>query len=338
MKLKIPKSLNLKKWERSIEYLARLFVLASVIVLAMWTIFTSPLGVTLFAKVLLGIFIAVTFIVFYFEAKHLFRRQQTTQKADIPTHTEPSGRNRWISIGLLILVVIILVPIFARQFLPDSLEYQAFLTAFAAIGAWVTGIAIAAFAYQQYKLRQTEYGLLYEPQLILTSAHVSTTGWAVPANLTGWLPNIPYQIKWTVVIQNNSRIPLLIDLMLVEVKLDEKDSKKREWLTPTYCRVLEPENLSTPFEVSLNKPQSLTWVIEGSAGEVFDSVSGESNKRDFILIFGVYAKKAMGRKEQIIYKEVFSYPIEVPQDANWVSTTPSWGERKENQEEDKTQD
>jgi hypothetical protein len=323
----------MNKWLQKLESPARYFMWIFGMILAIVTV-VSILGILndISRPILLG-----SLILFFFAGLVVFIRdiQRSRQGAEIHKYTAQPRRNRWITIWLIIFVVIILVPILARQWLTDPLEYQSFLTAFAATGAWVTGIAIAVFAYQQYKLRQTEHGLLYEPQLILTSARVSTTGWEVPANLTGWLPAIPYQIKWTVVIQNNSQIPLLIDLMLVYVKLDEKDAEKRASLTPIYCRVLEPENLSTPFEVSLNKPQSITWVIEGSAGDEFDSVSRESNKRDFILIFGVYAKKAMGKQEQVIYKEVFSYPIEVPQDANWVSTTPVWGEPDKNQEEDK---
>jgi len=319
MKLKIPKSLNLKKWERSIEYLARLFVLASVIVLAMWSIFTSPLGVTLFAKVLLGIFIAVTFIVFYFEAKHLFRRQQTTQKADIPTHTEPSGRNRWISIGLLILVVIILVPIFARQLLPVPQEYQAFLTAFAATGAWVTGIALAVFAYQQYRLRQTEHSLLFEPQILLRSA-----GTPIPGELTYNNQRYPYGIEWTVLILNTSQQPILIEFMSLRIRQWGwgKATDKDGYLSPPSYYVLEPNGLEPPFQVTQTTPQQIRWIIEGcNAGLNLDDISGDSNNRNFELIFYVQATNPQDPSTPIM-KGIVSNPFRVPKDAKWGNPTP----------------
>ncbi len=324
----------MKKLERNIEYFARLVVLASVIVLAIWTIATMPFEETWFVYFFLITFIIATAVVFYFEVRHLFRRQQSTQKEHIPAHTEQPGRNKWISIGLLVLVAIILVPIFARQLLPDSLEYQAFLTAFAATGAWVTGIAIVVFAYYQYKLRQTEHRLLFEPQILLTSGDISTTG---STNYPFLVGQKPFQIKWTVFIQNTSQIPMLIHLMLVNVRLNEKDSKRETQLTPTYCHIAEPENLSTPFEVSLIKSQSITWVIDGSAGDAFDYVSGDSNKRDFILIFKVFAERSQD-PGAFVYEETTSSPIHVPQDANWVSKTPFLDEYKKGKETNHNKD
>ena len=319
VKLKISKSFNTGKWERCIEYFARLFVLASVIVLAMWTIFTSPLGITWFAKAFLFIFISAAAIVFYFEAKHLFRKQPSNQQesTQIPTDIERAGHNRWITIVILALAVIILVPIFARQLLPVPQEYQAFLTAFAATGAWVTGIALALFTYQQYKLRQTEHRLLFEPQIVLSGGSPKI-GLGVFNN-----KKYPYRIEWPVFIYNTSQMPVLIEYMQVRVKLAGEDSGREGLISPTYCHVVEPENLSEQFEVTLTKPCHITWIVEGSsAGDVFDYVSGDSGKRDFVLIFRVIAKRPQDPEEAIFPRETVSWPIHVPKDANWGPSTP----------------
>ena len=319
VKLKISKSFNTGKWDRCIEYFARLFVLASVIVLAMWTIFTSPLGVTLFAKVLLGIFIAATLIVFYFEARHLSRRQPSNlqESTGRPAYTELPGRNRLISIGLIALVAIILVPIFAKQRLPDPQEYQAFLTAFAGVGAWVIGIALVVFTYQQYKLRETEHRLLFTPQILLSGSSPKI-GPGVYNN-----QKYTYRIEWSVFILNLSQIPILIRYMQVRVKLAGEDSSREGLISPTHCHVVEPENLSEQFEVTLTKPCYITWIVEGpSAGDVFDYVSGDSGKRDFVLAFRVIAKRPQDPDESIFLKETVSWPIYVPKDAKWATPTP----------------
>lgn len=323
VKLKISKSFNTGKWERCIEYFARLFVLASVIVLAMWTIFTSPLGITWFAKAFLIIFISAAAIVFYFEARHLFRKQPSNQQesTQIPTLEEQPSRNRWALLGMIALAAIILIPVLAKQRLPDPQEYQSFLTAFAGVGAWVIGIALVVFTYQQYKLRQTEHNLLFNPQLILTSGDISFTG-----SLLLWQMREPYTIKWTVYLQNTSQIPILIQDMNVYVRLVGEESSEQSRLasrlTPRYCHIVEPENLMLPFEVTLTKPYHIMWLVDGSAGDVFDYVSRGSGNRDFVLIFEVAAKRPQDPKESIFFKETTSWGIHVPKDANWVSKTP----------------
>jgi len=237
----------------------------------------------------------------------------------VSTNIALSDRNRWILIGLLVLAAVILVAIFVpRQLQLEPQGYQTFFIAFAGIGAWVTGIALAVFAYQQYKLRQTEHRLLFEPQILLTSGSISITGLRTYPFLEK--PE-PFQIKWTVVIQNTSQIPLLIEHMEVYVKL-EKDSERQAFLTPTYCHVVEPNNLTTPFEVTLTKPQRIVWIVEGSAGDIFDYVSGDSGKRDFIFIFRILAKNPRDPGGPFLSQKTLSWPIHVPKDANWVSKTP----------------
>ena len=310
----------MNKWEWCIEYFARLFVLASIIVLAMWTIFTSPLGITWFAKAFLIIFISAAAIVFYFEARHLSHRQPSNQQENTgrPAYTERSGRNRWISIGLLVLVVIILVPIFARQRLPDPQEYQAFLTAFAATGAWVTGIALALFAYQQYRLRQTEHSLLFEPQILLRSA-----GTPITEELKYNNQRYPYRVEWTVLILNTSQQPILIEFMSLRIRQWGKATDKEGYLNIPSYHVLEPDGLEPPFQVTLTTPQRIRWIIEGyNAGQDLDDFFGDSNNRNFELIFYVQATNPQDPSTSIFYG-IISNSFRIPKDAPWGDKIPT---------------
>lgn len=320
--LNMLKSFNMKKLERNIEYFARLVVLASVIVLAMWTIFTSPLGITWLAKAFLIIFISAVAIVFYFEARHLFRKQPSNQQesTQISTDIEWAGRNKWISIGLLVLVVIILVPIFARQLLPDSLEYQAFLTAFAATGAWVTGIAIVVFAYYQYKLRQTEHSLLFEPQILLRSAGTPITGELKYNN-----QKYPYVIDWSVLIHNTSQQPIFIEFMSLGIiqRGWGKTSDKIGYLTPSSYHVLEPNGLKPPFTVTLTTPQRIRWIIEGyNADSDIERDFGDSNNRNFELLFRAIVTDPQDPSTPTI-KGIVSNSFRIPKDAPWGGKIPT---------------
>ena len=323
VKLKIPKSFNMGKWERCIEYFARLFVLASVIVLAMWTIFTSPLGVTWFAKGFLIIFISAAAIVFYFEARHLFRKQPSNQQesTQIPTDIERAGRNKWISIGLLVLVAIVIGLFFLAQQLPATTRgYQTFFTAFAAIAALVTGVALVLVAYQQYKLRHTEHSLLFEPQILLRSG-----GTPIAGAMTYNNKKYPYCIEWTVFIHNTSQQPIVIVFMSLGIrqlgwgKVPDKDG----YLSIPSYHVLEPEGLESQFQVTQTTPQKIRWIIEGynAAGELGDSF-GDSNNRNFQLIFYVQAINPQDPSTPIIYG-INSNSFRIPKDAPWGDKIPT---------------
>ena len=315
VKLKISKSFNTGKWERCIEYFARLFVLASVIVLAMWTIFTSPLGITWFAKAFLTIFIIAAAVVFYFEARHLFRKQPSNQQesTQIPTDIERAGRNKWISIGLLVLVAIVIGLFFLAQQLPATTRgYQTFFTAFAAVAALGTGIALVFVAYQQYKLRQTEHSLLYEPQISISS------GAPIPGKAVYNNELYPYRIEWATFIYNSSNIPVLIKDMAVAVRIANRDSFKEEiYLNPIYCTILEPESLEPPFQVTLGASQKIKWVIEGrGAGHEFEYLSDNSNSELFELIFRVRTSTPEEPSKPILL-EHFSIPFVVSKNVPW---------------------
>jgi hypothetical protein len=324
MRLKRIKDFIINKLPIGVESWAWSFVWIFGMVLAILTVVTVlPLltsDTRLPLLIALILFLIATTIVFIFEARRRFLPRSTAKQGDkeISANTERSSRNKWISIGLLVLVAIILVAIFVpRQLQLNSQGYQTFYMAFAAIGAWVTGIALAVFAYQQYKLRQTEHRLLFEPRVLLTSTNPSIT-----SSTTHDYIRKPYQIKWIVFIQNTSQIPALIEHMEVYVKLAGQEAESQACLTPTYCHVAEPEDLITPFEVTLTKSQRITWIVEGSVGDTFDYVSGDGNKRDFVLIFKVLAKNPKDPKGPFLSEETTSWPIYVPQDANWISKTP----------------
>ena len=299
-------------------------ILAILTVVAVLPLLTGNVRPTLL--IMLILFLIASLIVFVSDAQHRFAQRANTPKKQtgILMDIKWSARNRWILIGLLVLAAVILVAIFVpRQLQLDPQGYQTFFIAFAGIGAWVTGIALAVFAYQQYKLRQTEHKLLFNPQLQLNSGDISSTG-STRGRL--FIDDRPFQIKWTVFIQNTSNIPILIKHMEVYVKLFRKDPSR---LVPLgrHCHVAEPANLNVPFEVALAKPQYITWIVEGSdylgsAGDAFDSVSLGSDQRIFVLIFKVSAKIAQDPRESIFFEETTSRPIDVPKDANWVSKTP----------------
>lgn len=319
----------LRKSESYVEYWAKFFVMIFGIALAIFTVISIlpilPEDDQLRLLIFLILFMVAASIVFLFETRHLFRKQPIIKQegTEIPEHLGHISRNRWISIGLLVLIVVVLGLAFLARQLPATPQgYQTFFMAFAAIGAWVTGIAIAVFAYQQYKLRQTEHRLLFEPQLVLTSGDIFASGSRVHDSVA-----VPYQINWTVFIQNTSQTPMLIDYMDIWAKLAADRLGWQGWqvyITSTrerVCHVAEPENLSMPFEVTITKPQRIKWTIEGLFGDAFDSLSRESNQRDFVLACRVSYKRYGDPADVLFDKEVVSDSINIPQDANWVSKT-----------------
>lgn len=321
------------KIEFQARYLMMVFgmVLATATVIGIFNIVSN--NIRLILLVFLILYFAAGLIVFISDLWHSSTKQTTKQKAQTAPRIEHSAGTRWLSIGLMLAMAIIVGLIFLWRQLPATPErYQAFFTAFAGIGAWVTGISLAAFAYQQYKLRQTEHNLLFNPQLILTSGIPSIHGLLFYPFLTK--PE-PYQIEWHVIIQNTSQIPILIQDMEVCVRLVGEESGEQSRLTPSYCHIAEPDNLTRSFEVNLNNSKRIVWIIEGSAGDVFDWVSRYSDKRDFVLIFRVFAKISQDSDAPISYKETVSWPIHVPKDANWVSKTPFLDKYRKEQEGDK---
>ena len=317
MKLKIPKIFNMNEFLRKAELNAKHFMWVFGMLLATVTVVNILPILTEINRLIL----MVLLILFFFAGLIVFISdlQGSKQKGtEIPAHIERAGRNRWISIGAVVFVAIVIGLIFvARQLPPTPQGYQAFFTAFAGIAALGIGIALGVFAYQQYKLRQIEHSLLFNPQILLSGSSPKI-GPGVYNN-----QKYTYRIEWSVFILNLSQIPILIRYMQVRVKLAGEDSSREGLISPTHCHVVEPENLSEQFEVTLTKPCYITWIVEGpSAGDVFDYVSGDSGKRDFVLVFRVIAKRPQDPEESIFPRETVSCPIYVPKDAKWDTPTP----------------
>lgn len=324
MKLKIPKSFDiskqLKRMAPWVEYWARFLVLMFAIVLAVITVTSVlsilPEDVGLQLAIFLNLFIIAAFVVFLFEVSHLFRRQSSEQQesTEIPLHKEQRGRNRWALLGILALAAIILVPIFAKQRLPDPQEYQAFLTAFAGVGAWVIGIALVVFTYQQYKLRETEHRLLFEPQMLLRSG-----GTPIAGAMTYNNKKYPYCIEWTVLMLNTSQQPILIEFMSLRIRQLGwgKATDKDGYLSISSYHVLEPDGLEPPFQVTQTTPQRIRWIIEGyNAGQDLDDIFGDSNNRNFALIFYVQVTNPQDPSTSIFYG-IISNSFRIPKDAPW---------------------
>jgi len=261
--------------------------------------------------------------IFFFAGLIVFasdlRRSSKQESAQKPMYIERAGRNRWISIGAVVFVAIVIGLIFvARQLPPTPQGYQAFFTAFAGIAALGTGIALGVFAYQQYKLRQTEHRLLFEPQILLKSA-----GTPKPGKLTYNNKIYPYGIEWTVLILNTSQQPIHIESMLLRIRQWGwgKATDKEGYLNIPSYHVLEPDGLEPPFQVTLTAPQRIRWIIEGyNAGQDLDDFFGDSNNRNFELIFYVQATNPQDPSTSIFYG-IISNSFRVPKDAKWGNST-----------------
>lgn len=313
-------SKGFSKWLQMIEPNAKYFMWVFGMVLAIATVVNILDMLTPSSRLIL----VISLILFFFAGLIVFISdlQRSKQKGtEIPTNVEQSGRNRWILIGLLVLAAVILVAIFVpRQLQLDPQGYQTFFIAFAGIGAWVTGIALAVFAYQQYKLRQTEHRLLFEPQILLRSAGTPITG-----ELTYNNQRYPYRIEWTVLILNTSQQPILIEFMSLRIRQWGwgKATDKEGYLNIPSYHVLEPDGLEPPFQVTLTTPQRIRWIIEGyNAGQDLDDFFGDSNNRNFELIFYVQATNPQDPSTSIFYG-IISNSFRIPKDAPWGDKIPT---------------
>jgi len=321
VRFKIPKDFIMNKLPRVVETWARFFTWIFGMILAILTVVNvlslMPENTRFWLLIALILFLIAGLIVLVSDARSRSTRRHSNQQDNtaVLTHMEQSGRNRWISIGLLILVAVVIGLIFvARQLPPTPQGYQAFFTAFAAIAALLTGIALAVFAYQQYKLRQTEHRLLFDSQILLRSAETPITG-----ELTYNNQRYPYRIEWTVLILNTSQQPIIIEFMSLRIRQWgwEKASYKDGYLSLPSYHVLEPEGLESPFQVTQTTPQRIRWIIESyNAGMELDDSFGDSNNRNFQLIFYVQAINPQDPSTPII-KGIVSNPFHVPKDAPW---------------------
>jgi len=313
----------MNKWLQKLEPNARYFLWIFGMVLAVATVASIHDILSQSNPFILWV-LWISLILFFFAGLIVFtydlQRSRKQESKEILTHTERPGRNRWITIEAVVLVAIIVGLIFVARQLPATPQgYQAFFIAFAGIGAWVTGVALAVFAYQQYKLRQTEHRLLFEPQILLKPAEIQE-----PEKLTYNNKIYPYGIEWTVLIHNTSQQPIFIESMSLRIiqRGWGKAADKEGYLSPPSYHVLEPNGLEPPFEVTLTTPQRIRWIIEGTnAGLDLEDNFGDSNNRNFQLIFYVQAINPQDPSTSI-FSRIISNSFRIPKDAKWGTSTP----------------
>ena len=184
-----------------------------------------------------------------------------------------------------ISALVIGVLIFVALHLPANASgYEAFFTAVGAIGTLITGIALSIFAYYQWRISDRQHKLLYSPELVISGRGSPRVG---PGKDNGM--EYPFRIEWVVLINNTSQLPIVVEHMGIELTFAGQDSYKRAPLTPLYCHMAEPRELTPPFQITLNSPQTIKWIVQGpNAGDPFDYVSVDDNSRDFRLVFTIF--------------------------------------------------
>ena len=313
----------MNKWLQKLEPNARYFLWIFGMVLAVATVASIHDILSQSNPFILWV-LWISLILFFFAGLLVFiydlQRSREQESKEILTHTERSGRNRWITIGAVVLVAIVIGLVFvARQLPPTPQGYQAFFTAFAGVAALGTGVALAVFVYQQYKLQQTQHRLLFEPQILLKSA-----GTPKPGKLTYTNTIYPYGIEWTVLIFNTSQQPIHIESMLLRIRQWGwgKATEKEGYLNIPSYHVLEPDGLELPFQVTLTTPRQIRWIIEGyNASQDLDDFFGDSNNRNFELIFYVQATNPQDPSTSIFYG-ITSNSFRIPKDAPWGDKIP----------------
>lgn len=313
MKIWIP---NIGNWIKKIEPYARYFMWWFGIILATATVASISNILSQTNKIIIWIclflFIIAGLIVWISDVRRFKQKG-----IEIPRNIELSGYNRWISIGAVVLVVLVIFLTFLARQLPATTQgYQAFFTGFAGIGAWITGIALVIFSYQQYKLRQTEHSLMFEPKLFLSSGGSPMTGQLNHNNLI-----YPYRVEWSVIIINTSQQPILIEFMALKIRLWVENPNKPnndEFLSISSYHVLEPDRIALPFQVTQSNPQRIRWILEGhDVSYDLDHISGNTNNRRFELIFKIRATIPQYPDRPPIIMELVSNPFHVPKDAAW---------------------
>ena len=261
------------------------------------------------------VFMVAVAIVFVLEAWRRFPLRHN----QVPDDTGTFANCRWFRqlgwtfLGLLLPAGVVLALVLVARRLPsDVTGYQAFFTFFAAVGGWITGIAIAVFAYHQWRLRRVEHDLRYKPKIMLTSGANPATGPATIESLS-----YPYRIEWVVLVENRSQLPVVVNHMNVSVRLAGEDAGTDALLTPLYCHVLKPMNMWLPLQVTLSTPLHVRWIVEGpNAGDAFKHVSGDRGARDFQLVCSIFTTVPEDTGSPVV-TEVASDQFYVPKDAPW---------------------
>lgn len=224
----------------------------------------------------------------------------------------------WLLIGLAVLIVIAVILYFfvAKNLSWDAQGYMAFFAAVSASGVWVTGAALALFAYFQWQLWRTQHTLLYIPVVNLISGGTPKFG-PIEENQTRY----PYRVEWEVLITNSSSIPIFIHNTALKLVPPEGIQGKDMPFSPKDYK-LEPANLSSAqvCQITSSSPQRVRWIIHGpDIGKIFDYVSDVSNNREFRLICRVAYSTPQNHTP--IPLEITSNQFPVPQNAPWGSST-----------------
>ena len=254
----------MKKWLPIVEAWARILVGGFGLVLAtVGVIMVFPLLTTDFARwalpIALLLYYPAAVIVVYSEA----RNRPSSRQADSPEGREHEGivqrpkQSRWLLlalVGLAIITVVLLYHVLTPSFVAAMDDVTAFFAAFAAVGAWVTGIALAMFAFQQWKLHRFEHSLSFTPEILLTSGGPPKVG---PARENSM--DYPYRVGWTVFVHNASQLPVVIQQVDLVVRPTGGHGKPAT-LSPKDAHIVGPN----VFEVTLSRSQSIRWIAEGS--------------------------------------------------------------------------
>jgi hypothetical protein len=175
------------------------------------------------------------------------------------SNSNSNGPNRNFHRNLIFAIIIVIgalaigVLIFIAHLLPANVYgYEAFFTAVGAIGTLITGVALAIFAYYQWSISDRQHKLLFNPELVISGRGSPKVG---PVEDNGI--RYPFRVEWTVLIENTSQLPIVIHHLDIELASAGSDSHERALLTPLYCRIAEPKDLTAPFQVTLSSPQKV---------------------------------------------------------------------------------
>lgn len=300
------------KWLSWFEFCCSAVVVIVSMILGVFTVgtllsdLTELVGTTI--AICLLIYVIALGVMFVFDA---YRKWPPHKSKTLYTFQPPKSSSR-SNIGIIILIVLIGIIILVLSFSKTyGWEDQVTFTALGAIGAWVTGIALAVFAYLQWQVHQKQHNLLYTPRLKLLSSGTPVTG-------PGYYDetSYPYRIEWTILLQNSSKLPISVRHLVVENRLLGEENERQGILTPLYCRGVEPENIQLPFQVTSVAPVKIKWIVEGpNAGDPFAYVSNDKDKRGFQLICKI--KYTTPLDERTLTEEIVSDEVYVPLDAKW---------------------
>ena len=304
---------KLEPWARMLVWVFGILLAAATVIMVYSLIRPSFAGCALL--ILFFLYLPAAVIVASSEARNLassgqknhLERQEHKRIAEHP--------KLYVWLLLVVMGLAVVAPILhfvVRPLFSDAGEFMALFAALGAIGALLTGIALAVFAFQQWKLHRFEHSLSFTPEILLTSGGSPRIGQARENSM-----DYPYRIRWTVFVHNVSQLPVVIRQVELVVRPTGGHGKPAV-LSPKDAHIVGAD----VFEVTLSRSQSIRWIAEGSTmRDLLDYASDGSGIRDFELIC-----KASGvapqTPDRIITKEVVSAPIYIAQDAPWGPSTP----------------